>query len=228
MRPPISEVSSLIGDLSSHRSEPFQAAVQSPCAMEPEDSDATLAARFRDGDRHAGAALFDRHFAALARFFANKVVQESDQDDLVQATFTACLGAVDRYRGEGPFRSFLFGIAYNVLRRHFERGRANPIDLGYVSAVDLAPGPSTIAGARGEQQGLADALRTLPVEQQTIIELFYWESMTAAEIGRSLGVPEGTVRTRLRRSRALLLEALAEAEPKGDDELGRRLRALQS
>lgn len=195
--------------------------------MGADDSDRALLTRFRDGDKRAGAELFDRYFAPLARFFANKVADEADQDDLVQATFSASLGAVDRYRGDAPFRSFLFGIAYNVLRRHFERGRVSPIDLGHVSAVDLAPGPSTLVNARGEQRRVADALRALPLEQQTVLELFYWESMTAPEIGRALGLPEGTVRTRLRRGRALLREALGEPDSE-DEELARRVRALQS
>ena len=185
-------------------------------------SDHQLLERWATGDQPAGAALFDRYYPPVERFFKNKVVSEAEQDDLVQATFAACLESADRYRGEGPFRSFLFGIAYNVLRRHFERARSSRLDFTEVSAVDLAPGPSSVAAVRENQRRVADALRSLPVDSQVVLELFYWESMTAGEIGESLGLPEGTVRTRLRAARTQLRQVL-ESDPQAVDELARSL-----
>jgi RNA polymerase sigma factor (sigma-70 family) len=100
-----------------------------------------------------------------------------------------------------------------VLRRHLEqRAREARLDLGTVSLQDLAPGVSTLAGERAEQALLHTALRSLPVDLQLALELFYWESMSAREIGEILNMPEGTVRSRVRRARTLLrerLEALA-------------------
>ena len=129
-------------------------------------SDRELLERWAAGDQAAGALLFDRYYPPVERFFKNKIVSEAEQDDLVQATFAACLESADRYRGDGAFRSFLFGIAYNVLRRYFERARGSRLDFTEVSAVDLAPGPSSVAAIREEQRQVADALRTLPVDSQ--------------------------------------------------------------
>ena len=185
-------------------------------------SDRELLERWAAGEQAAGAELFDRYYPPVERFFKNKIVSEAEQDDLVQATFAACLESAERYRGDGAFRSFLFGIAYNVLRRHFERARGSRLDFTEVSAVDLAPGPSSVAAIREEQRQVADALRTLPVDSQVVLELFYWESMTAGEIGQSLGLPEGTVRTRLRAARTMLRQAL-ERDPTVVDDLARSL-----
>jgi RNA polymerase sigma-70 factor (ECF subfamily) len=49
-------------------------------------------------------------------------------------------------------------------------------------------------------------LRRLPIDHQILVELFYWEDLSAREMGEVLGAPEGTIRTRLRKARALLAE----------------------
>ncbi|MCA9618803.1 MAG: sigma-70 family RNA polymerase sigma factor, partial [Myxococcales bacterium] len=118
---------------------------------------------------------------------------------LVQSTFLACVEAADRYRGEGSFKSFLFGIAHNLLREHYRRRRSDdPVDD---DRAGPSPSPSLLVGAKDEQRLLLAGLRALPAELQVVLELFYWEDMTAAEIGGAIGIPEGTAKSRLRRGR---------------------------
>ncbi|MCY1059945.1 sigma-70 family RNA polymerase sigma factor [Nannocystis sp. SCPEA4] len=179
---------------------------------EAAQQDHELHRRWVAGDLAAGAALFDRYFDPITRFFRHKIGTASTavHDDLIQTTFTTCIAVRERFRGEGSFRSYLFGIAYNVLRRYLEqRAREVQLDLGTASLQDLAPGVSTRAGARAEQTLLHAALRGLPVDLQLALELFYWESMSAREMAEILRVPEGTVRSRVRRARMLLRERLA-------------------
>jgi RNA polymerase sigma factor (sigma-70 family) len=174
-------------------------------------SDAELFERWCAGDERSGALLFDRHFAAMSRFFRNKVTDEFE--DLVQQTFTACLESRDRFRQDSSFRTYLFAIANNVLRNHYRSRRRDRIDLAEVSAHDLAPGPSTVVAKAREQQLLLESLQRIPVELQVILELFYWEGMTAKAIGEIVGDSEYTVRNRLRRGKELLrkhMEALAQ------------------
>jgi RNA polymerase sigma factor (sigma-70 family) len=174
-------------------------------------SDAALFEQWCGGDERSGAALFDRHFSALSRFFRNKVTDEFE--DLVQQTFTACLESRDRFRQDSSFRTYLFAIANNVLRNHYRSRRRDRIDLAEVSAHDLAPGPSTVVAKAREQQLLLESLQRIPVELQVILELFYWEGMTAKAIGEIVGDSEYTVRNRLRRGKELLrkhMEALAQ------------------
>ena len=172
------------------------------------DEDLELLERWRGGDRKAGNALFRRHFDVVARFFRNKV--REGEADLIQKTFLNVLKAEANFRGEGTFRGFLIGVASNVLRHHYRsKGRhEDRIDFGTVSVYDLAPGPGTMLGRRREETLLIEALRRLPLDHQIVLELYFWEDMTAGEIGQAIGAPEGTVRTRIRRARQLLDEAL--------------------
>ncbi|MCX4244884.1 RNA polymerase sigma factor [Paraliomyxa miuraensis] len=166
------------------------------------------------GDQPSGEALFERYFGALHRFFHNKLGSSTEADDLVQRAFLGCVEARERFRGDASFRSYLFGIAHNTLLMHFRgrRRKQDPIDFGTVSVLDLGTSPSIRVGRREQEQVLLAALRRLPLELQVVLELSYWESMSSAEIGEALELPAGTVRSRLRRARALLeaaIEALA-------------------
>lgn len=176
------------------------------------DGDEALFEAWCVGDDAAGGALFDRHFAALHRFFHNKLGNSSDADDLVQRTFLGCVEARERFRRDASFRAYLFGIAHKTLLMHFRgrRRKQDPIDFGTVSVVDLGTSASVQVGKHEEERLLLAALRRLPLESQVVLELHYWESMSSAEIGAALELPAGTVRSRLRRARSLLEAAIQE------------------
>ena len=174
------------------------------------DDDLELLARWREGDRAAGNRLFKRHFDVVARFFRNKV--RGGDADLIQRTFLDAMKAEANFRGEGTFRGFLVGIAANVLRHHYRSKSRHDdrIDFGTVSASDLHPGPSTMVAKRAEERLLLEGLRRLPLELQMVLELYFWEDMTAAEIAQIIRAPIGTIRTRIRRAKQLLHAALAQ------------------
>lgn len=167
-------------------------------------TDEELLDAWRAGDKAAGERLFDRYFRALRRFFANKAPEGID--DLMQSVFLGLLEAPDRYRGDGSFRSYVFGVAYNVLRNHYRaRDRAAArLDFGVTSIYDLAAGPSVILVEREQASLLLQALRRIPVDHQVLLELYFWEPLSAPEIASVLDIPVGTVRTRIRRAKTLL------------------------
>jgi RNA polymerase sigma factor (sigma-70 family) len=171
-------------------------------------TDLELLEAWRGGDRHAGELLFERHFDAVARFFRNKVADGID--DLIQRTFLACVEDRDRFRGDASFRTFLFAVAHNVLGKHYrsKRRHGDRIDFGVTSVHDLAPSPSVVIARHDEHRVLLQALRRIPLDHQIVLELYYWERMTAIEVGRVLEVPEGTARTRIRRAKQLLEEEM--------------------
>lgn len=189
-------------------------------------SDAELWRSWCAGDQRAGRALFDRYFTVISRFFAGKV--SSEADDLVQETFATCLAARERVREPERFRSYLFGVAYNLLRSHYRRqhGLAE-VELDSRSVHDLCPGPSTLLRDDEQQRLLAEALTRIPLELQVIVELSYWEELDSSEIGRALDMPAATVRTRLRRARRLLAEQL-EVLPAGASTHARVSEALDA
>ncbi len=178
--------------------------------------DVALLGAWKAGDREAGARLFERHYASVLRFFHNKSREQAR--DLIQRTFLRCLEARDRIEEGSSFRAYLFGIAHNVLLEHFRGVRRDGalFDSMKTSAADVSPQPTpgTLLAKRREVRLLMMALRRIPIELQVILELYYWEHMQAGEIATVMKAPEGTIRTRIRRARQLLvreIEALAES-----------------
>lgn len=160
------------------------------------------------GDKKSGHLLFTRHHHALTRFFHNKA--GADTDDLVQQTVLACLEAHSRFRKDARVRTFLFGIARNVLYEHFRRVRkgAAVLDVDEISVAQLGTSPSGVVARGQEQQLVRDALRQVPLVSQEVLELYYWEDLSGPELASVLGVGEGAVRSRLRRAREQLQEQL--------------------
>jgi RNA polymerase sigma factor (sigma-70 family) len=173
-------------------------------------ADAELLAGWASGDERAGKALLERHYVAVFRFFRAKVGAEVD--DLVQQTFLGLVESHAGWRGESSFRSYLFGIARNVLRHHLRRrGRKEGrIDFGTHSVIDLGASPSAALAEKGERRLLLEALRRLPVDDQILIELYHWEALSGPELAEVLELTEPAVRSRLHRAKARLAKAMEE------------------
>lgn len=192
--------------------------------MQPDEA---LYAAWRGGDSKAGAALFERHYPAIARFFRNKV--DADAPDLIQKTFLACLEGKEKIRGDSSFRTYLFAVAHNVLYKHL-RGKVREgarLDFGLTSVHDLQPTAATLLARRREERLLLQALRRIPLDHQVLLELYFWEKLTAKEIADILASNEGTIRTRLRRAKQLLEQAMT-ALADNQDELRDTLSNLEA
>lgn len=169
------------------------------------------------------------------RFFRNKVGSES-VEDLVQAALLRCLEARSPFRGDASFRTYLLVIARNVLYDHLKRQRrqsTDPLDTSVVAVSDLLPSPSLVAAKRGRQRMLLRALRAIPIEDQVALELYYWEDLSATELGAVLDLKEPAVRSRLRRAKDKLRRHLSrhpsEMEPSAttDAQLDAWARAIR-
>ena len=181
------------------------------------NTDIELLTAWRTGDERSGKRLVVRHYAALERFFLNKA--RDDARDLIQRTFLVLLEARDKIqeRGQGgqqdgqDVRRYLFGIARNLLLEHFRGVRRDGarLDFGTHSVEDLSPTPSTWLAEGRRSQSLLQALRRIPLELQVVLELYYWEELTAHELAQILGMPEGSVRTKIRRAKQLLERELS-------------------
>jgi RNA polymerase sigma-70 factor (ECF subfamily) len=167
--------------------------------MVPTDND--LLEGWRGGDTASGETLFERYYDTLERFFRNKV--SNALPDLVQETFTRCVES--RLRIKEDFRLYVFGIAYHVLIEHFRKRKrdGHPLDVEDSSVQDLdpKPGPCTLAAKERADRMLLEGLRSIPVSDQVILELYFWEDLTADEIACVLSIPFGTARGRLKRAR---------------------------
>lgn len=176
--------------------------------MTAEPTDLQLLDAWRAGDATSGQTLFKRHFRKVYRFFETKV--GSDVDELVQSTFLACVRAKNNFRGDSSFATYLFTIARHELYRVFSERRRDldRIDFEVSSVAELAATPRTRMAAQEDRMRLLNALRDLPVEQQVLLELHYWEGLDAAALGEVFEMPPGTIRSRLSRAREALRERM--------------------
>src|SRR5262245_2344657 len=141
------------------------------------DDDASLLARWRDGDAAAGRALFAKYFDPLYRFFSTKC---AEPDELVQATFFAIVKARDQFGGRSSFRTYLYTVARHELYRHLRTlRREREFDPELSSIADLVSTAGTRLARNEDHRKLLDALRTLTVDQQALLELHYWDELDA-------------------------------------------------
>ncbi len=169
--------------------------------MPDEAHDRRLLQQWRSGDVQAGDELLSRHYPSVLRFFANKI--DAGVEDLVQAAFTRCLEAAGRLTQDTCFRAYLFGICRHILFDTYRQKRGAPqaIDSEHLSVASLGAGPSTIITNRQQERLLLEALRSLPLDSQILLELYYWENISGRELGEFLDVPENTARSRVRKAR---------------------------
>lgn len=187
------------------------------------DDDTALLEAWRGGDPTAGRELFARHGPAVQRFFRSKLGPE--REDLIQRTFVACLESRDRVRDGRSFRAYLLTIARHVLYDHLERALGPAARFDPVTSTIAGRGPSpSVELVRDEQmrQVLA-AMQQLPIELQLVLELHYWEELDTAAIAEVLGIPRGTVKTRLMRARERLRQELSAAASEDLEALARVL-----
>jgi RNA polymerase sigma-70 factor, ECF subfamily len=180
-----------------------------PLPSPQSSSDAELLDAWRRGDTDAGEALFVRHYRPVARFFRNKVGPERVAD-LIPETFVASVEGRERIQDSSRFRAYVLSIAYRVLCRHLrETHRRAESDFDSFSFADLDPTPSAIVAKVQEQRLLLEGLRAISIKYQVVLELHYWEELTTNEIAEVLGLPPGTIRSRLQRAREALEAAMA-------------------
>lgn len=174
-------------------------------------SDEDLSRAWQAGDTAAGSALVARHHAAVRRFLERRL--GTDTDDAAQDVWTAVSRTINRYQRRSSFRTWLFAIANNHVRVAYRsqdrdrRIRALAQDLIDTPRHD----PSDVCSHRQTLDRLAAGLTALPEPLQRVLALYYFERQPAAQIGRGLAIPENTVRSRVRRARELLADALGDA-----------------
>lgn len=134
----------------------------------------------------------------------------TDIDDTVQDVWTAVSTTIHRYQRRSSFRTWLFAIANNHVRVAYRaQDRDRKIQALAKDLLDLpTQDPSDVCSHRQTLDRLAAGLIALPESLQRVMALYYFEGQAAAEIGRGLAIPENTVRSRVRRARELLADAL--------------------
>lgn len=148
-------------------------------------------------DRDAFAALF-RHFGPrLKTFFMRGKLSAGLAEDLVQETMLSVWRKASYFDpGRAGASTWIFTIARNLRIDHLRRQR-NPVDLN-PDPVDMPPSiEDDLIGVQRDER-VRDALTGLSADQQTIIRLSYYSEKSQSEIAGELGLPLGTVKSRIR------------------------------
>jgi len=157
-------------------------------------TDASLAAAYRRGDERAATELVRRHAPAVGRYLYSSGAPASDVDDLVQDTFFRAFRALDGWRGEASFRSWLFTIGGNLLRDEFRRRKGRRVvSLEDRDLPDRADPHADLAAAETEER-LRQGLAGLPRLQREVFLLRVQQGSGYEEIAAALGTTPGAAR----------------------------------
>jgi RNA polymerase sigma factor (sigma-70 family) len=144
---------------------------------------------------HAFASIFDRHFDAV-HGYARRRLGRSVAEEVASETFVRAFdrrASFDLSRVDA--RPWLFGIAANLMRRHWRTERRR------LRALDRLQPAGTEDASRAERADLVAALDALPAREREALLLFALADLSYEEIADALDVPIGTVRSRLSRAR---------------------------
>ena len=165
-------------------------------------------ARARAGDTAAFAALVRRHQDRVFGFILRMLDARDEAMELTQDVFVKAWQALPGWRPEARFSTWLLQIARNAALDQLRRRRLiqfAPLDDG-MDVADTAPGPEARYASRQRQALLENALQQIADEHREILLLREVEDLSYGELAAVLGIAEGTVKSRLARARAALLE----------------------
>lgn len=182
---------------------------------DPGPADATLVRAVAAGDREALATLYTRHAPWLVLRLTRRCNDPQLVDEAVQDTFVAVWRGARRWSGDGEVAAWIWGIGIRRLIDQL-RGRPRPT-VELLGDVSVRGAPGGVAEPSAEERvlagveygDLAGALQTLSPELRAVVQATVLDGLTTKEAGRLLGLPTGTVKTRMMRAKAQLREALA-------------------
>jgi RNA polymerase sigma factor (sigma-70 family) len=175
------------------------------------DGDRQLLGRVASGDRDALAELYERFGSALFRYLLQITNERGVAEEVLQDTLVGVWKSAGTFEGRSSVQTWLFGIArrqaHNTLRRRV-LPRADVEELEVLA--DSGPEPEDAALAEAEREEVAAAIRWLTPAHREVLTLAFVDCLSYGEIATIVGVPEGTIKSRLsnakRNLRALLLD----------------------
>jgi len=180
-------------------------------------SDDELLTLLRAGDESAFVALYRRRQAGVYRFALRMSGSETIAEDVTQEVFMTLMRGDSRYDpSRGSFSAYLFGVARNQVLRRLEKDRfLSPIydvdedpDSSTPESLTAFADPLTCLTRKEVIASVRQAVLALPAHYREVVVLCDLQEMSYADASAALGCAVGTVRSRLHRARALLVEKL--------------------
>ena len=179
-----------------------------PATMDP---DRILVRRAVEGDLRAFEELVERHQDVVFRVAA-RIVGVTDAQDVSQDAFLRAFHRLERFRGEGSFRSWLLQITRNTALNALERGRAQPVqpvpEFEEAAGVERQRVPVEQLERLERRQRLEGKLAMLRPAHRAVLVLRDIEGLTYEEIAAATHSPVGSVKGRLHRARGELIDLL--------------------
>ena len=185
---------------------------------DPEGSaTADLLSRFRDGDPGAFQAIFGEYHQRLVQFFYRLCWDTDRAEDLTQELFLKLVRGARRYEPRGRLATFIFRVATNLWIDHYRsakpRGRLYSLDQAMVQQEVLSDDRTEKPGDRllmdEQKEELRNAVSCLTEPHRLVLELAVYQEMPYAEVSKVLGIPVGTVKSRMHKCVHALRERLA-------------------
>ena len=181
-------------------------------AASGQQTDIELVGRVAAGDRAAVRLLFMRHHARVYRFVVRQTGSESMADDIANEVFLELWRQAPAFEGRSEVSTWLLGIARFKALSFLRKRKEEWIDEEAAAAVpDEADTPEVTAMKDDKATALKKMVGALPEEHRTVIDLAYYHGKSVTEIGKVLGIPVATVKTRMFYARKKLGEALRAA-----------------
>jgi len=176
--------------------------------------DRRLVRSILQGDGDAFADLVARYQSLVASVAWRYGIRPGEIEDVVSEVFIKAYSNLGRYRPEHPFSTWLYRVALNHIIDHGRRSqRENKRGEMPREIEDRAPGPGAGVESRERTALLRSALRDLPAHYREVLFLVYVEGKKLDETAHVLGLPPGTIKTRLMRGRAALRKTLVRRHP---------------
>ena len=189
-------------------------ASETPSETPTSPGDGELATRARDGDRDALETLLRRQYGVVHRLCRRLTGNDADADDATQEALLAIARGLPRFDGVSAFGTWAYRVATNACLDELRRRRRRPEPVADDPAAPTWEHPPDEVAA--QRVDVDAALARLPLEFRAAVMLRDLCGLDYAEIAEVLGVPAGTVRSRIARGRAALVPLLARnqtAEP---------------
>jgi RNA polymerase sigma-70 factor (ECF subfamily) len=179
------------------------------------EADRAALRRMARGDADALADVYDRHARLLYSLALRIVRLQSDAEDVLQEVFAQAWHQATRYdASRGTVIGWLITLTRSRALDRLRRGRVHPyttdVDDAADRVADDAPGIDLALVSAEQAAAVRAALDALPENQRTPLELAYYEGLSQSQIAEQLGVPLGTIKTRMRQALLRLREAVAE------------------
>lgn len=164
----------------------------------------------REGDPRAFEVLFDRYADFIYNVAFRRTGSWDVAEEIVSSVFLEAWRQRDRVETrDGTIRPWLIGVTLNQIRRHWRQTeRSRKASLRLVADQDHqhdhAEEVARCLDAEKQMARILTELDELPIDQREVLELWVWEELSYEDIAVSLGIPIGTVRSRLHRARERL------------------------